>query len=138
MARNARGRIWMRVPTAADIDQLRSLLAAKGTTWDAWEYKLHRGNIIISSPVTPWDSATGGYDRSRRRMAKHLRIVPVPGGPFGIEYMRHTGRWFPLGAGIGDLVTLADFIADDPCGACRPLDPPDAEQPRLKYCPPSE
>ena len=130
--------IWMRVGTEADVEQLRKLLAAKGTQWDTWEYKLHRGNIIIYSPVTPWDYEAGRCDRSRRRMAKHLRIVPVPQGPFGLEFMRHTGRWCPIDPCVGDLQTIADFIAEDPFGLCQPLDPPDVEQPRLKYHPPSE
>lgn len=138
MAKKTRQRTWMRVGTEADIDTLRRLLATRGTTWDTWEYKLHRGNIIISSPITPWDYETEQYDRSPRRMMKHLRVVPVPQGPFGLEYMRHTGRWSPIEICCGDLQMVADFIADDSVGLCHPLDPPDVERPRLKYRPPSE
>ena len=138
MANGRGGRIWMRVGMEADIDRLRSLLGARGTTWDSWEYKLHRGNIIAYSPVTPWSYETKQYDRSRRRMEKHLRVVPVPQGPFGLEYMRHTGQWCPIQVCVGDLPTIADFIADDPFGLFHPLDPPDVEQPRLKYNPSSE
>lgn len=61
-------------------------------------------------------------------MEKHLRIVPVAGGPFGLEYMRHTGQWHPIQVCVGDLQTVADFIADNPVGLCGPLDPPDVEQ----------
>lgn len=138
MAKRTVGRTWMRVGTNSDITSLRSLLAAKGPAWSTWEYKLHRGNIIIYSPLTPWDYKTKQYDRSRRRMEKHLRIVPVPQGPFGLEYMRHTGQWCPIGVCVGDLPTIANFIADDPFGLCHPLDPPDVEQPSLKYRPSSE
>jgi len=138
MAKGIGGRTWMRVGTEADIDRLRGLLAAKATTWDGWEYKLHRGNIIIYSPVTPWDQETRQDDRTRRYMAKHLRIVPVPQGPFGLEYIRHTGQWCPIQVCVGDLPAIADFIADDPFGLCHPLDSPDVEQPSLKCRPSSE
>ncbi|MEE9266716.1 MAG: hypothetical protein V3V86_08315 [Gammaproteobacteria bacterium] len=128
----------MRVAVQSDIDELQELLAAKGTTWQAWEYKLHRGNIIIYSPVTPWDYKTGKYDRSRQRMGKHLRIVPVAQGPFGLEYMRHTERWSPIDVCVGDLRAIADFITEDPFGICHPLDPPDVDQPRLRRHPSSK
>ena len=38
-----------------DIELLREHLDPKGPLWSEWEYKLHRGNIIIYSPVIPWN-----------------------------------------------------------------------------------
>lgn len=121
MATKRSRKVWMRVPTEADIDRLRELLADKGTTWQRWEYKLYQGNIIIHSPVTPWDHKTRKPDPSREYMAKQLRIVPVPGGPFQLEYMRHTGQWWPLGDCTGDIEAIAGFIAEDAYGLCCPL-----------------
>ena len=133
-----RGRkAWVQTLDKDDVVRLQNLLAAKGTKWRNWEYKLHSGNIIIYSPVTPWGHETSKYDHSKPRMVKHLRVVPEPDGPFQLEYMRHTGRWCPIDVCVGDLQTIADFIEDDPFGLCHPKDPPDAHELRLKYHPPA-
>jgi len=102
---------------------LRELMAAKGSRWREWQYKFFRGNIIIGSPVTPWNPRTGQPEPSMRYLAKHLRIVPVIRGPFGLQYWRHTQQWSPLPC-VGDLKEIADFIAEDPVGLCGPLELP--------------
>ena len=122
MAKKAAARTWMRVLVNDDVDRLKQLLAAKGSRWQRCEYKLHRGNIIISVPITPLDPKTGNPDPSRRYMAKHLRVCSVSGGPFGLEYMRHTGKWQPIHFAVGDLEEIANHIAEDACGLCRMFD----------------
>ena len=116
-------RVWMKVPTPKDIEQLKKLLAEKGPLWSEWEYKLHRGNIVIYTPVTPWNSRTHQPDPERRYMAKHLRIVPSSPGPYGLEYFRHTGRWCPLPC-TGNIEEIADSIEADAFGLCVPTEPP--------------
>lgn len=122
MAKKAAPRTWMRVLAEDDLDRLKRSLAAKGSTYQRWEYKLHRGNIIISVPITPWDPETGKPDPSGRYIAKLLRICPVSGGPFGLEYMRHTGKWQPIHFALGDLEEIANHIAEDACGLCSTFD----------------
>src|SRR5829696_2258139 len=89
--------VWMRVCRQEDIDLLRKHLDPKGPLWSEWEYKLRGGNIIIYSPVIPWNEQYRP-DPSRRHMAMHLRIVPTQPGPYQLEYRRHTEQWWPLGA----------------------------------------
>jgi len=116
-------RTWVKTLTTEDIEQLRQRMAEKGPLWSEWEYKLHRGNIIICTPVTPWDPRTCKPDPQRRYMAKHLRIVPSLPGPYGLEYFRHTGRWQPLPC-TGSIEEIADLIEADDFGLCAPTEPP--------------
>jgi len=103
----------MRVLGKAELARLRELLSTRRPESSAWELKLFNGNIIISIPVDPWNSETRKPDPSRRYLAKHWRIVPEPGGPFQLEYMRHTEQWWPFFGVVGDLEQMADFIATD-------------------------
>jgi hypothetical protein len=64
---------WMKVLTVESINELRYSLAEKGRLWDEWEYKLHRGNIIIYTPITLWDPTAGKPDPKRRYLAKSRR-----------------------------------------------------------------
>lgn len=116
-------RVWMKIPTNKDIEQLKQLLAEKGPLWSEWEYKLHRGNIVIYTPVTPWNPKTCKPDPEQRYMAKHLRIVPSSPGPYGLEYFRHTGRWCPLPY-TGNIEEIADSIEADEFSLCAPAEPP--------------
>jgi hypothetical protein len=119
-------RTWVKILTAKEIDELRQRLAEKGHLWDQWEYKLHRGNIVIYTPITPWDPTTCQPDPERRYLAKHLRIVPSVPGPYQLEYYRHTGQWWPLPPCVGDIKDMADFIAADECGLCSPPEVPES------------
>ena len=76
---------WVRVLTQRDLDELRILLAKGDKKRAEWEYKLYRDNIIISVPVIPWNPKTRKPDPSMRYMAKFLRVVPTPGGPFQLD-----------------------------------------------------
>ncbi len=116
-------RVWMKMPTTKDIEQLKQLLAEKGPLWSEWEYKLNRGNIIIYTPVTLWNSKTCKPDPEQRYMSKHLRIVPSSPGPYGLEYFRHTGRWCQLPC-TGSIEEIADLIEADAFGLCAPTEPP--------------
>ena len=113
---------WVRVLTQRDLDELRILLAKGNKERAEWEYRLYRDNIIISVPVIPWNSATEKADPSMRYMAKFLRVVPIPGGPFQLEYMRHTGQWCPMFEASGDIKAIAKFIEEDPFGMCTTYD----------------
>lgn len=101
---------------------MRTLLTKHDEKWAEWQYKLHRDNIIISVPVIPWNPATKKPDPSMRYMAKFLRVVPAPGGPFQLEYMRHTGQWSPVFEATGDIEAIAKFIEEDPFGLCKTCD----------------
>ncbi|MHC4477476.1 MAG: DUF3024 domain-containing protein [Planctomycetota bacterium] len=122
MAKKTGTRIWMRVLGKEDVGRLRDLLVARNPKRQKWEYKLHRDNIIIYVPITPWNPETHKPDPSERYMAKHLRVVPRPDGPFQLEYMRHTGQWWPFIEAVGDLEAIADFIEEDPYGQCSMFD----------------
>ena len=116
-------RVWMKMPTVKDIEQLKQLLAEKGPLWSQWEYKLHRGNIIIYTPVTPWNSETCKPDPEQRYIARHLRIVPSSPDPYGLEYFRHTGQWWPLHC-TGSIEKITNSIEADDYGRCAPTEPP--------------
>jgi len=116
-------RTWMKTLTMEDIDELRRRLAEKGPLWQQWHYKLHGGNIIIYTPVTPWNSRTSKPDPEKRYLAKHLRIVPSLPGPCQLEYFRHTGQWCPLPC-MGNIKEIADSIKADEFGLCAPTEPP--------------
>ncbi len=114
---------WVRALTQRDLDELRTLLTKGEKKRAEWQYKLHRDNIIISVPVIPWNPKTKKPDPSLRYMAKFLRVVPTPGGPFQLEYMRHTGQWWPIFDAKGDIEAIAKFIDDDPhYGKSEPFD----------------
>ena len=118
-----RMRMWMKTLTIECINELRQLLAEKGQLWKEWEYKLHGGNIIIYTPVTPWNHRTCKPDPEQRYLAKHLRIVPSLPGPYRLEYFRHTGQWCPL-PWTGSIKEIADSIEADEFGLCAPTEPP--------------
>jgi len=103
----------MRVLGKDDVVHLGELLSAKRREWSEWECKLFRGNIIVYVPITPWNSKTRRPDPSQRYMAKRWRVVPEPGGPFRLEYMRHTGQWWPVFEAVGDIERIAGFIQRD-------------------------
>ena len=119
-----RVRTWMKTLTIKDIEELRQRLAEKGSLWQEWQYKLHRGYIIIYTPVTPWNPKTLKPDPERRYLAKHLRIVPSLPGPYQLEYFRHTGQWWPLLPCTGEIKDIANFIKEDEFGLCAPTEPP--------------
>jgi hypothetical protein len=100
----------MRVLGKDDAVRLGELLKARWSRWSEWECKFYRDNIIIYIPVTPWNPKTRRSDPSMRYMAKHWRVVPEPGGPFRLEYMRHTGQWWPAFEAIGNLEKIAKLI----------------------------
>ena len=110
--RSTRGLTWLRVLTKDDLDALRSLLVRADEKRAEWEYKLHRGSIIIYTPVIPWNPRTRKPDASMRYMDKSLRVVPTPAGPFQLEYMRHTGRWWPYFDATGNIKAIAKAIDD--------------------------
>ena len=132
MAKRTTGMTWMRVLGEDDLVRLKNLLTASSPKRQEWEYKLRGGNILIYVPIIPWNSETHKPDPSMRYMAKHLRIAPVPGGPFQLEYMRHTGQWSPLFDAIGDLETVVKYIKEDQLGICGVFDPPEDEKPRRR------
>ncbi|MBP7937772.1 MAG: hypothetical protein KA354_24295 [Phycisphaerae bacterium] len=111
---STRGMTWVRVLTQRDLDELRTLLTKGEEKRTEWEYKLYRDNVIISVPVIPWNPDTKKPDPSLRYMTKFLRVVPAPGGPFQLEYMRHTGQWLSMFGVMGDIKTIAKFIDEDP------------------------
>ncbi len=111
----------MRVAVAADLAQLQARLTAKGPPWDRFEYKLNRDRIIIYTPVIPFSPDTHKPDPALRYLAMHLRVSPVPGGPFQLEYRRHTEQWWPLPV-RGTIDEVADGIAMDAVGLCAPSD----------------
>lgn len=115
-------RVWIRMLmlTKADVEKLRRRFSQKGPLWDQWEYKLRAGNILIYTPVTPFDPKTGKPDPTRRYMCKHLRIVPVHPGPFQLQYWRHTEQWWPL-PWVGDIDEIASHIEADEFGMCTPM-----------------
>ncbi|KPJ53089.1 MAG: hypothetical protein AMS16_05635 [Planctomycetes bacterium DG_58] len=122
---STRGMVWMMTLTEEHIEELRERLAQKGPLWSEWEYKLWRGNIIIYTPVTPWNPDTRKPDPELRYMCKHLRIVPSLPGPFGLEYWRHTEQWSSLPL-VGSIAEIADFIEADDFGLCAPTELPEA------------
>jgi hypothetical protein len=121
-SQSTRGMTWVRVLTQRDLDELRSLLVKTDKKRAEWQYKLNRHNIIISVPVIPWNPETNKSDPSMLYMARFLRVVPTPGGPFLLEYMRHTGQWSPLFEATGDVEAIAKFIEEDPFGLCKTYD----------------
>jgi len=114
-----RGWTWVMTLTDRHIEELRSRLAAIGPQWSGWEYKLHAGNIIIYTPVTPRNPKTRKPDPSLRCMAKHLRIISTTPGPFQLEYWRHTEQWWPLSC-KGDIKGIVKYIAAGQRGFCAP------------------
>ncbi len=108
MAKKAARRVWMRVLNKGDAAELSKLLTAK---WSEWECKARGDNIIVYVPIIPWNPKTRKPDPSMRYMDKHWRVVPEPGGPFRLEYMRHTGQWWPVFDAVGDLKKIAGHIA---------------------------
>ena len=130
MAKRTTGMTWMRVLVQDDLVRLKRILTASSPKRQEWEYKLRGGNIIINVPIIPWNAETHKPDPSIRYMARHLRIVPVPGGPFQLEYMRHTGQWWPVFEAVGDLETIVNHIESDPFGACGVCDSHQDEKPK--------
>jgi len=116
----------MRALDKDDVDRLRNLLSMKGTETQDWKCKLHGGNIIIYSSVAARVYKDGTLEPSTHRWAKHLRIVPEPGGPFRLEHMRQKGRWCSIDAAVGDMEAIAGFIKDNM------LDFSHADAPQLK------
>ena len=121
--RSPRMGVWMKTPTIECINELRQRLAEKGQLWKEWEYKLHGGNIIIYTPVTPWNPRTCKPDPEQRYLAKRLRIVPSVPGPYRLEYFRCTGQWYPLPC-TGSIEEIADSIEADEFGLCALIEPP--------------
>jgi len=115
------GFAWMLTLSDKDVEYLRRRFTAKGPLWDQWEYKLLRGNIIIYTPVTPFNPQTGKSDPELRYMSKHLRIVPSQPGPFGLQYWRHTDKWEWLPF-EGDIEEIAAHIEADEFGLCAPTE----------------
>ena len=111
-----------------DLVRLKDLLTGSSPKRQEWEYKLRGGSIIIYVPIIPWNSETRKPDPSMRYMSKHLRIVSVSGGPFQLEYMRHTGPWSPMFDTIGDLETVVKSIEEDPLGICGMFEPPENDK----------
>jgi len=112
--------MWVKALTERGMDELRNRLAAKDQMWERCRFKLHRGNIIIYTPVTPWNPRTGKPDPEQRYMAKHLRIVPSVPGPYQLEYFRHTEQWWPLPC-TGSIEDMAGIIEADAFGLCSPM-----------------
>ena len=108
--------------TDKHIEELRSRLAAIGPQWDEWQYKLHAGNIIVYTPVTPRNPKTRKPDPPLRYMAKHLRIVSTTPGPFQLEYWRHAEQWWPPSC-KGDTEEIVKYIVADQRGFHAPLEP---------------
>jgi hypothetical protein len=113
------GYVWMKLPTEADVEKLRTLISANGSPWDQWEYKLERGRIVIYDPVIPFNPDTHRFDPARRYMSKHLRLSPVIPGPFQLEYYRHTGRFAAVPV-VGTIEEVASAILTDLFGVCAP------------------
>ena len=113
MAKRSRQRVWMRVPCKEDVARLRELLIAQDARWERCEYKLLGDRVIISLPVAACDSDSGDLGSGSRPPMKIYRIVPDVGGPFRLEFMRHTGRWWPMADASGKIEALADIIARD-------------------------
>lgn len=113
MAKRNSQRVWMRVLGKDDAVRLGDLPAKKRPAWSEWECKAHRGNVIVYAPVTPWNPKTRRLDPSMRYLDKQWRVVPEPGGPFQLEYMRHTGQWWPILEAVGDLEQMVTFIERD-------------------------
>ena len=101
----------MRALSKDDAAELSKLLAAMQTEWAEWECKSRGDNILVYVPVTPWNPKTRKPDPSQRYMDKHWRVVSEPGGPLRLEYMRHTGQWWPVFDAVGDLKKIAGHIA---------------------------
>ena len=92
----------------------------KGPLWSLWECKLRSGNIVIYDVIVPPELPPSVLVPSDVR--KHLRIVPTwPNGPFQLEWMRHTGRWWPLFDARGTMEQIANEITKG-AGPTRPLD----------------
>ncbi len=102
----------MRVLSKDDAAELGKLLTAVHSEWSEWECKAHRDHILVYVPITPWNSKTRKPDPSRRYMDKQWRVAPEPGGPFRLEYMRHTGQWWPVFDASGDLKKIAGHISN--------------------------
>jgi len=117
--RGGRGWTWVMTLTGQHVEELRSRLAAIGPQWARWEYKLRAGNIILYTPITPWNPKTRKPDPALRYMAKHLRIVSVTPGPFQLQYWRHTEQWWPLSC-KGDIKDIVKYIVADQRGFCAP------------------
>ena len=107
---NTSQRIWMRVVVKDDVPRLRAFLIKKRPDCTDWDLKLRQCNIIVSIPIIPINPKTLRFDPSLRYLSKCWRVVPDPGGPFQLEWMRHTGKWFPLFDAVGDLEKMADII----------------------------
>ena len=112
MAKKAARRVWMRALSKSDTAELSKLLSARQAEWSEWECKARADNILVYVPITPWNPKTRKPDPSMRYMDKHWRVVPDPGGPFRLEYMRHTGQWWPVFDAVGNLKKIAGHIAE--------------------------
>ena len=105
-------RVWMRVLSKDDASELSKLLTDSQAEWSEWECRARGANILVYVPIVPWNSKTCKPDPSRRYMDKHWRVVPEPGGPFRLEYMRHTGQWWPVFDAVGELKKIAGHIEE--------------------------
>lgn len=117
-----RGYVWVRVPTPTDVDVLSERLKKMGPIWDRWECKLYRDNILIYDAVVPWDERDDLANATPQKQ-RHLRVVPIEGGPFALEFMRHNDRWAPLfDCEPGDITAIADYIEANRDGFVAPSD----------------
>jgi hypothetical protein len=112
MAKRTARKVWMQVLRADDAAELSRLLAARRAEWSEWECKARGGNTLVYVPITPRNPKTRKPDPSMRYMERQWRVVPEPGGPFRLEYMRHTGQWWPVFDAVGDLKKIAGHIAE--------------------------
>ena len=101
----------MRVLSMDDAAELSKLLETTKAEWSEWECTVRGDNILVYVPITPWNPKTGKPDPSLRCTDKRWRVVPESGGPFRLEYMRHTGQWWPVFDAVGDLEKIAGHIA---------------------------
>lgn len=102
----------MQVLGKDDAAELSKLLSARNAVWSEWECRARGDNLLVYVPITPWNTKTRNPEPSLRYMHKHWRVVPEPGGPLRLEYMRHTGQWWPVFGAVGDLKKIAAHIAE--------------------------
>jgi len=112
MAKRANQKVWMQTLGKGDAAELSQLLTARKAEWSVWEYKLHRDNILIYVPIPPLNLDNRKPESSVCCMEKLWRVAPVPGGPFRLEYLRHTGQWWPVFDAVGELKKIAGHIAE--------------------------
>lgn len=132
-----RTHFWGQRPTGADVEVLRSRISARGPLWDQWEYKLHRDRILIYDVSVQVDREPGRPESALRTTHVHLRVSPAPSGPFELEWMRHTGQWWPLHV-TGTIEQIADAIAGGKVPMTRPMEQGGYEADPSRYARPAE